>query len=182
MPTNRYSTGAIILHWIIAIAVIVDWRLADAAEHAPRGQHFAVLQPHFALGMAILVLTVVRIIWRLTHKAPPIAKHLASWERFLAHAVHYIFYILLIGLPLMAWIGTSMWNQPTEFFGLFTIPNLPVGGNRGLGHELQELHGTLGNVMLWLIVLHVVGALKHQFWDKDGDLYRMLPWGTPKGG
>ena len=181
MPTIRYSTGAIILHWAIAIAVIVDWRLAEAAEHAPRGQHFAVLQPHSALGMAILVLTVLRLVWRWTHKTPPIGAHLAAWERMLAHTVHFIFYALLIGLPLLAWAGTSMWNQPTDFFGLFTIPNLPVGGDRGLGHELQELHGTLGEIMLYLIVLHVLGALKHHFWDKDGDLYRMLPWGTPKG-
>nr|WP_166175998.1 cytochrome b [Altererythrobacter segetis] len=180
MPTNRYSIGAMTLHWLIAIAVIVDWRLADAAEHAPRGQHFAVLQPHFALGMAILVLTVLRLVWRLTHRAPPFSSDLAAWERVLARTVHFVFYVLLVGLPLMAWIGTSMWNQPTDFFGLFTIPNLPFGENRGLGHELQELHGTLGEVMLYLIVLHVLGALKHHFWDKDGNLYRMLPFGTPK--
>ena len=180
MPTKRYSGVAQILHWLIAISVIVDWRLADAAEHAPRGQHFAVLQPHFALGMAILVLTVLRLLWRLTHKAPPLSSNLAAWERLLAHAVHVIFYVLLLGLPLMAWIGTSIWNQPTDFFGWFTIPNLPVSGDRRFGHDLQEWHGTLGNVMLWLIALHVVGALKHQFWDKDGNIFRMLPWGNPR--
>ena len=180
MSRIRYSAVAMSLHWVIAIAVVVDWRLADAAENAPRGQHFAVLQPHFALGMAILVLTLVRLAWRLTHRPPLLAKHLARWEALLAHTVHYVFYALLIGLPLMAWIGTSMMNQPIDFFGLFTIPNLPFGANRGTGHELTELHGTLGNIMLWLIVLHVLGALKHQFWDRDGDLYRMLPFGTPK--
>lgn len=182
MPTNRYSIGAMTLHWAIAIAVIWDWRLADAAEHAPRGQHFAVLQPHFALGMVILVLTAIRLIWRWTHKAPPLGTHLANWERFLAQAVHYIFYALLLGLPLMAWVGTSMMRQPIDFFGLITIPNLPTPDARGPGHELTDLHGTLGNIMLWLIVLHVLGALKHQFWDKDGDLYRMLPFGTPRSG
>ena len=180
MPTNRYSAVAMTLHWIIAIAVIWDWRLADAAEHAPRGQHFAVLQPHFALGMVILVLTVVRLLWRVAHRPPLLAKHLARWEAFLAHTVHYIFYALLLGLPLIAWIGTSMMRQPIDFFGLFAIPNLPTPDARGPGHELTELHGTLGNIMLWLIVLHVLGALKHQFWDRDGDLYRMLPFGTPK--
>jgi len=180
MPTKRYSIGAMILHWAIAVAVIWDWRLAETAEHAPREQHFAVLQPHFALGMAILALTLVRLLWRLVHRPPPFSTELAAWERILAKTVHVIFYVLLVGLPLMAWIGTSMWNQPTDFFGWFTIPNLPFGENRGFGHELQELHGTLGEVMLYLIALHVVGALKHQFWDKDGNLYRMLPWGKPK--
>jgi cytochrome b561 len=181
MPMNRYSIGAMILHWAIAIAVIWDWRLAEAAEHAPRGQHFAVLQPHFALGMVILLLTIIRLIWRWTHRPPPLAAHLARWESLLARAVHYIFYALLLGLPLIAWIGTSMMRQPIDFFGWFTIPNLPTPASRGPGHELTELHGTLGNIMLYLIVLHVIGALKHQFWDKDGDLYRMLPFGQPKG-
>lgn len=180
MPTKRYSIGAMILHWAVAIAVIWDWRLAEAAEHAPREQHFAVLQPHSALGMLILVLTLARLLWRLTHKPPPFSSDLAAWERWLAGTVHVVFYVLLVGLPLMAWIGTSMWNEPTDFFGLFTIPNLPFGADRGLGHDLQELHGTLGEAMLYLIVLHVIGALKHQFWDKDGNLYRMLPFGNPK--
>lgn len=180
MPTKRYSIGAMILHWTIAVLVIVDWRLAEAAEHAPREQHFAVLQPHFAVGMLILLLTIVRLVWRWTHKHPPLSSDLARWERWLAKATHFIFYALLLGLPLMAWIGTSMWNQPTDFFGWFTIPNLPFAENRGTGHELQELHGTLGTIMLYLIVLHVLGALKHHFWDKDGNLYRMLPFGTPK--
>ena len=80
MPTNRYSIGAMTLHWAIAIAVIWDWRLADAAEHAPRGQHFAVLQPHFALGMVILLLTLIRLVWRWMHRPPPLAGHLASWR------------------------------------------------------------------------------------------------------
>ena len=180
MTKTRYSTGAMILHWLIAIAVIVTWRLADGAEHVPRAQHFAALQPHFALGIVILLLTIARLLWRLTHKAPPFSSDLAPWERWLARTVHFIFYVLLLGLPIMAWIGVSMMRQPIDFFGLFTIPNLPTPANRGAGHELTEIHGTLGNIMLWLIVLHVVGALKHQFWDKDGNLYRMLPFGTPK--
>jgi cytochrome b561 len=180
MPTTRYSIGAMVLHWAIAIAVIWDWRLAEAAEHAPREQHFEVLQPHFAVGMLILVLTAARLLWRLTHRPPPFSSELAAWERWLARTVHIVFYVLLVGLPLMAWLGTSMWNEPTDFFGWFTIPNLPVSGDRGLGHDLQELHGTLGEAMLYLIVLHVVGALKHQFWDRDGNLFRMLPFGQPK--
>jgi len=98
----------------------------------------------------------------------------------LARVVHFVFYLLLIGLPLMGWLGSSMEGEAIDVFGAFTIPGLPVAANRGLGHEILEVHGTLGQIMLYLIVLHVLGALKHQFWDKDGNLYRMLPWGTPK--
>jgi cytochrome b561 len=182
MPSNRYSTGAIILHWAIAIGVIVNWRLADAAEGVPREQHLAALGPHMATGMLILVLTVARLAWRLAHTHPPLGSHLAKWETILARIVHYVFYTLLLVLPLMAWVGTSMQGHAIDFFGWFSIPLLPAPSDPGGGHELLEVHGTIANIMLWLVVLHVLGALKHHFWDKDGELYRMWPWGTPKGG
>jgi cytochrome b561 len=180
MPTNRYSTGAMILHWLIAIAVIVNWRLAEAAEHAPAAEHLAVLSPHMATGMLILGLTILRLVWRLTHTKPPLPSGLARWERLLARTVHFIFYVLLLALPAMGWIGTSMQSHAIDFFGLFAFPLLPVTADDRSGHELLEVHGTMGTIMLYLIVLHVLGALKHQIWDKNGELWRMLPFGTPR--
>jgi cytochrome b561 len=102
---------------------------------------------------------------------------LARWEAILARTVHLTFYVLLLGLPLMGWIGTSMQGSAIDVFGAFTIPGLPLSNNRGLGHEILEVHGTLGEIMLYIIVLHVLGALKHQFIDRNGELYRMLPIG-----
>jgi cytochrome b561 len=125
---GRYSAGAMILHWAIAIAVIVNWRLAEAAEHAPHDQHLAVLGPHMATGMLVLVLTVLRLAWRLVHAQPPWPAGIASWEKVLARIVHFAFYALLLALPLMGWIGTSMQDHPIDFFGWFTIPELlPFG-------------------------------------------------------
>jgi cytochrome b561 len=94
--------------------------------------------------------------------------------------VHVTFYVLLLGLPLMGWLGSSMEGEAIDVFGAFTIPGLPVTANRGLGHEILEVHGSLGEIMLYLIVLHVLGALKHHFVDRNGELYRILPVGTPK--
>ena len=182
MPTNRYSLGAMILHWAIAIAVIVNWQLAGAAEHVPPSQHLTLMGLHMATGMLILLLTLVRLIWRWTHKHPPLGSHLARWEVILARTVHYIFYTLLVGLPLLAWVGVSMQRHAVDFYGLFNFPILPTPDAPHQGHFLTDIHGTLANIMLWLVVLHVLGALKHQFWDKDGDLYRMLPFGTPRSG
>ena len=70
--------------------------------------------------------------------------------------------------------------EAIDVFGAFTIPGLPVGPNRGLGHEILEIHGTLGQVMLYLIVLHVLGALERLFVEGNGELYLMLPFGRPK--
>lgn len=174
---SRYSWGAIVLHWAIAIAVFVTWRIAESAEHVSEAQEQAIMANHMALGVVILVLTVLRLIWRLVHTQPPFPQDLARWEAILARTVHFTFYVLLLGLPLMGWIGTSLQGSAIDVFGAFTIPGLPLGSNRGLGHEILEVHGTLGEIMLYLIVLHVLGALKHQFIDRNGELYRMLPIG-----
>jgi cytochrome b561 len=179
MP-SRYSTGAIILHWAIAIAVIVTWRIAESAEHVSEAQESAIMARHMALGMIILLLTVLRLVWRIVHPQPAFPQHFARWERVAARVVHVTFYVLLVGLPLMGWLGSSMEGEAIDVFGAFTIPGLPVAANRGLGHEILEVHGTLGQIMLYLIVLHVLGALKHHFYDRNGELYRMLPFGTPK--
>lgn len=179
MPT-RYSTGAIILHWAIAIAVIVTWRIAESAEDVTRAQEKVIMANHMALGMIILALTIVRLLWRLTHTQPAFPSDLARLEAVLARIVHFTFYLLLLGLPLMGWIGNSMEGGPIDLFGLFTIPALPVPADRRLGHEILEVHGTLGSAMIYLIGLHVLGALKHHFVDKNGELYRMLPFGPAK--
>lgn len=178
MPVARYSKGAMLLHWLIAILVIANWQIAEKAHEGPREQAGAVMYWHIAIGMLILLLTVVRIVWRLTHARPPLGDHLAQWEKLLAKAVHAIFYFLLIGLPLLGWIGVSGEGGKVDMFGI-VWPS--IGGlDRKGGHGLLEVHQTLGNIMVWLIGLHVLGALKHHFWDKDGELWRMLPWGKPR--
>ena len=180
MPAIRYSTGAIVLHWAIAIAVIVNWRIAESAEHLPDLERGAVMAHHMALGMVILLLTLLRLGWRLTHTPPPYASSLKQWERTAARIVHTVFYVLLIGLPVGGWLATSFYGVGVDIWGAFTVPGLPVAANTDLGHDIFEAHAAGGTVMLALIALHILGALKHHFFDKDGNIFRMLPWGTPK--
>ena len=181
MENARYSAGAMILHWAIAIAVIVNWRIAEETHGLSREAAGALMEQHKALGIAILLLTVLRIVWRFVKKPPPLAATLKGWEAWLAKTVHVIFYVLLIGLPLGGWLGNSMFGQAIDMWGLFTVPALPVGTNFDTGEAIFEVHETLGKAMLILIALHVLGALKHTLVDKDGNLFRMLPFGTPKG-
>ncbi|MXO63627.1 cytochrome b [Qipengyuania oceanensis] len=178
---RRYSTGAMVFHWLIAIAVIANWWIAEQAHDLPQAERGALMGWHFTIGITILILTVLRIVWRVTHPVPPMSDRHAGWERFLARATHTLFYILLIGLPLGAWIGLSGYDSAISFWGLFSIPALPVGFGEETGHEILELHASGGTFMMILVVLHVLGALKHQFIDRDGELYRMLPFGQPKG-
>lgn len=173
---GRYSGGAMLLHWAIAIAVLISWRFAESAEHAPRDEEMAAMAPHMATGILILVLTVLRLLWRLGHKPPPFVG-LRPWEAALARTVHFVFYGLLIGLPLAGWIGTSMQREAVDFFGLFTVPFLPTPADENGGHELLEVHGSAGEIFIYLIGLHILGALKHHFWDRNGELWRILPFG-----
>jgi cytochrome b561 len=173
---NRYSKGAMLFHWVIAVAVIVNWRIAEAAEHAAsREAAGAIMANHKALGVTILLLTLGRLAWRWTHPVPPLPG--AGWERILARTVHTLFYVLLIGLPLGAWIASSMARRGFEVFGLFQWPLLPLPENPDAAGAIFDLHAAGGTFLLLLVVLHVLGALKHTFINRDGGLPRMLPFG-----
>ncbi|MFB0613313.1 cytochrome b [Aurantiacibacter poecillastricola] len=172
-----YSAVAMIFHWTIAVLVILNWRLAENAEHASREQAMAIFADHKAIGITILVLTLGRLAWRLTHKWPPLPSNYAGWEKMLARTTHVIFYILLVGLPLGGWLANSFNGREVEYFGLFTIPALPVGENEGLADSIYDVHSLGGQIIIYLVALHILGALKHTFIDKDGGIARMLPFG-----
>lgn len=179
---SRYSTGAMIFHWVIATAVIVNWRLVETAEHLPDAERGWWMDQHKALGITILAITAARLVWRFTHPVPPMPSTYARWERLLAKSVHVIFYVLLIGLPLGGWLATSYFGRGVDIWGLFTLPAVPVGSSPDTGKQIIGLHKIGGEIMIYLIALHILGALKHTFWNKDGTLWRMLPFGSPKRG
>ena len=177
---SRYSNGAMIFHWAIAIAVIATWRIVEAAEHGSKADGAYWMGHHKALGITILVLTVLRLMWRLAHPVPPMASTIAKWQKVLARSVHITFYVLLIGLPIGGWLGVSFFGAGVDMWGMFTVPALPVGGSQTTGKSILELHHTGGTILIYLIGLHILGALKHTFWDKDGTLFKMLPFGRVK--
>ena len=180
MQSNRYSGLTMLLHWAITVLVIVNWRIAETAEHAPEADRGEIMAPHFSIGVTILVLILLRLAWRLMHRPPPLAAHLAVWERALAKVTHTLFYILLIVMPLAGWVAMSSFGRGVSVWGLFELPPLPVSENMDRGMAIFDMHATAGMVLLGLIVIHVLGTLKHTLIDKDGNLFRMLPFGTPK--
>lgn len=171
--TDRYSTVAIWLHWTIALLVIVN--LAVGILHDP----FPALRPwmgaHKAIGITVLVLTLGRIAWRLSHPAPPPPADLPTAEKGAAHATHFLFYALLLAMPLTGWMMVSGSDKrgPLNWFGLFDIPYLSVStAAGGFGHSA---HGVLGWLMLALVVLHVAAALRHHLILRNTVLARMAP-------
>lgn len=174
---RRYSGVAMAFHWAIAILVIMNWQIAERAHDFEGPLRGELMGYHKAWGMLILALTLGRLGWRLAHRVPPMPAHYAPWEKLLARTVHVIFYVLLIGLPLGGWYASSLAGRPVDFFGLFTIPALPVGENRDLAGRIFDLHESGGMLLIYLAGLHLLGVVKHLVIDRDGELFRMLPFG-----
>lgn len=178
----KYSGLAMVLHWLIAAGVIANWlirRTAKAAESEEAGR--AIMANHFSIGVVLWVLAVLLLIVHFTGGKAPLASHLATWEKWFARIVHTLFFVLLLVMPFGAWSAMSQYGAPISVFGLFSVPPLPMEVNPEAAKEAFEGHGMAGRILLGLLVLHVLGTLKHTLLDKDGNLYRMLPFGEPKG-
>ncbi len=181
---RRYSAVAMALHWAIALLLIgqilLGWNMASLDEGSSGPKTFEPI--HISIGLTILCLTVLRILWRLTHRPPPLPAGLARWERVLAETVHVLLYAMMLALPLTGWFMESIGPRPVPFWGV-SWPHFPsvnaflAGGDR---REIKEaLEGIHGSAMVWVLIalvgLHVAGALKHQF-DGSPVLWRMAPF------
>ena len=175
-PRNRYSTVSLILHWLIAALVVTQVGLiwAHEATDGPISREF--VQVHKSVGLSILVLTLGRIGWRVANPAIPLPDVMRRWEKLLARATHVLFYAFLIAMPLVGWAASSAGGRDIIWFGLFEWPALPVGGGRDAARALMDLHELAAKGLYVLIALHVAGALKHHFVDRDNVLHRMIPW------
>ncbi len=185
LEVQKYTKIAVILHWTIGFLIIINILLGLGHDWVPDDQVRFVIDTHKSTGITVLGLVLMRILWRLTHKPPPLAATLKSWEKKLSKAVHGFLYFLMFALPLSGWMHDSAWKAapeiPMRWFGLFEWPRIsaimtlePVRKEE-LHSLFGEAHGLMGFVLIALILLHIGGALKHQFIDKDPELQRM--WG-----
>jgi cytochrome b561 len=180
-PRTKYSGLAMTLHWLVAVLVIITWQATVAAEAAPsREAANTIMANHFAFGVVIFALIATRLILRLMNPPPPQVSGHAGWEKTLAKVTHYTMYTLLLVMPLAGWFAMSSFGAPINVWGLFEVPRLPVPINEALGEQIFETHAIAGTALLVLIAVHVLATLKHTLIDKDGTLFRMLPFGTAK--
>jgi cytochrome b561/polyisoprenoid-binding protein YceI len=168
----RYSLAAIILHWaiaaLLAFQISVGWALEDLSA---RG--FALYQLHKSVGIAILALTLLRIVIRYWKPRP--AKLEGGWQGALASTVHGGLYAFMLGAPLTGWalVSTAKVQVPTLIFGIIPLPHLPLPASM---HGLAEGgHGLIAWIGIALVLLHVAGALRHHLLMRDGLIWRMIP-------
>jgi cytochrome b561 len=178
-PT-RYGTVAMTLHWLIAIAIVGLLIVGKYMNGLPNDDpnKFALYQMHKSFGISVLVLTVVRIVWRLTHPVPALPSGMPAWQRWGAHLSHFGLYALMLAIPLSGWAlaSSSPYGIPTLLFGAIELPHLPVDNDEQTNAFFRETHDLLGNLMILLLIVHVVAALKHHFVDRDTVFRRMLPF------
>ena len=178
---QRYTAVAIALHWAIALMIIgliaVGWIMTGMS---PGPDQFAIIQLHKSFGITVLLLSVARVVWRLMNR-PPAEPPMPKWQSLVSKAVHILFYILIIAMPLTGWImASASGDAPTRYFDLVDIrlpgiPALNAETRHGIEEGFEQVHANLAWVIVALLVLHVAGALKHHFIDKDGLLARMAP-------
>lgn len=206
--TRRYTRVAIALHWLIAAAILYNLLSGLGRAYLPRG--FFVL--HISSGLTILALTVVRVVWRLTHKPPPLLP-MKTWEARLAHGVHFLLYLAMLMVPWTGWVMISATppagspgaayaqaqaaqeaaaagnpaptpRPPAMFWGLFPVPKIGPVANLGretagvaeqqaFHEQMEGVHQKVALGLLFLFFLHIGGALKHQFIDREPELARM---------
>ena len=181
---KTYTRTAIALHWLLAAGLLGMIGMGLYMTSLPFSPaRLKLYNWHKWAGVVILGLSVVRLLWRLTHR-PPVDVAMAPWQRRAAHLTHLAMYALFFAVPLMGWAYSSAAGFPIVLFGVLPLPDF-VAADRELAEAIKPLHGWLAWTLLGLIALHVAAAMKHQLLDRDGLLQRMAParlFGRPVAG
>lgn len=174
---NPMAWGALskLLHWIVVTLIIVQWAIAKYAAGQSLGGKVVPLGLHKSIGISILAISIFRLTWRFVSVHPASEPTLKPWENSLAKACHVGLYALVFALPLTGWLMSSARNFPVSWFGFFRLPDL-VSPDQALFAQMRSLHGVLFVALLLVALLHVLGALKHHFLDRNEVLLRMLPF------
>lgn len=174
--TDHYTRTAVALHWIMALLIFTAFPLGVYMHDLPLSpDKLRLFSYHKWIGVTLFLLAVLRILWRATHRPPPLPDAMPSWEKLAAQAVHYLLYALIIAIPLSGWLMSSAKGVQTVWFGVLPLPDL-VAKNKELGDLLQGVHVGLNFLLLGLILAHVGAALKHHFIERDEILARMIPF------
>ena len=173
-PDTSYTPVAIALHWLLALMIFGSLSLGLYMADLPFSPtRLKLYNWHKWAGVTILGLSALRLLWRLTHR-PPADLPMPAWQQRAAHGAHGALYLLFFAVPLAGWAYSSAAGFPIVWFGVLPLPDfVPV--DRALSEFLKPLHRWLAYALGTVVLLHIAGALKHHFIDRDGLLRRMLP-------
>ena len=173
----RYTAPAIVLHWLLAVAIVASFGVGVYMHELPFSPtKLKLYNWHKWAGVTILALSALRLLWRLTHR-PPADPPMPAWQARAAHLTHGLLYALFFAVPLSGWAYSSAAGFPIVWFGVLPLPDfVPV--DKALAEAIKPLRALFAQALAVLVLLHVAGALKHQFIDRDGLLSRMRLGGS----
>ena len=173
IANTRYDTRTMVFHWLTAVLVLAQWLGAQTIDWFPKGAlRVDARSMHITGGVLLGIILFCRILWRVTNgrRLPGVG---SPSVRFIAKATHWGLYALVI---LMILVGIALaWTRGDSLFNLVTIPAFDPG-NRALAHQIQDIHATVGWLILGLAGLHAAAALFHRYVWRDSVLARMWPW------
>lgn len=169
---DEYGLIARLFHWLVAVLILGLLPVGlfmNGMENSPL--KFEIYALHKSFGMLVFFLGLGRILWRFISPAPDHLETHAHWEVTLAGAAHFWLYVCMIGMPLTGWLMSSAGEFPVPFFGV-QLPYL-IGKDQAMLELFGEVHEILGYTLLFVLGLHMAGALKHHVIDRDDTLIRM---------
>lgn len=172
-----YGAVAILLHWLMAVLLIVLTALGVYMSGLPDvgfdKTKLTLIVYHKEFGILALGLAMLRLAWRVTNALPALVKELPDWQKVAARFVHLCFYALMFALPISGWLMSSAASIPVYFFGV-RLPDL-IPHNEYRFQLLIEVHKWLGYALIGFILLHAGAALRHHFISRDNTLKKILP-------
>lgn len=173
---ERYTRTAIVFHWLIALLIVGTFTMGLVMTDIPgiTPTKLKYYSWHKWAGVTVLTLATLRLLWRLSHRAPAYPASMPEWQKSAANGLHGFLYVLMFAVPLSGYFYSLSAGVPVVWFGLFQLPVL-IDANPELKPVLKGLHFWLNMGLAGCVALHVAAALKHQFVDRDGVIKRMLP-------
>jgi cytochrome b561 len=171
----NYSSMMKFLHWLIGLTVIAMLLMGFFLDDIPKAYKGTAYMLHKSTGITLLILMLIRLVVVFIQGKPQFPASMSSWEKSLSTTVQFCFYVFLILMPLSGWIMSVAADKIPSYFNLFqlTLPGIPQ--DKALAKFMNQSHEVMAWILSALVILHILGALKHHYIDKDDVLRSMLP-------
>lgn len=170
---GTFCFAARLLHWLMAAMIVAMLFIGVGMVASVSARHTWLVLIHKPLGIAILVLAVVRLVVRFKNPPPPLPEDLPSVQKFAAHASHWVLYALMIAMPLVGWAMLSAGGYPAMLGESLRLPSI-VPASPVAFAILRHLHTWLALALFFTFIAHMAAALYHGLIRRDGVLASMV--------
>jgi cytochrome b561 len=192
--TPSYTRTAIALHWLMALLIFTGFGLGlTMVDMGFSPQKLKFYSWHKWIGITVFTLAAARLLWKLTHIAPPLPAHMPAWQHTVAHASHRLLYALFFLIPISGWLYSSSKGIQTVYLGVLPLPDL-LSKDFGsivlaaaeaekpftVAELIRLIHKSLNYFMGALVVGHIAAAFKHYLIDRDDVMSHMIPALKPR--